>query len=117
MQRSHGVDDAVGTELLGVVVLDDEAGLDAGADDDRLGMKILLAEVLQRVQDGRHHRCDDDVVDVLRGQSRVCEQLVDDHAVFVGGFVLIRLHTPVLHQPVAVVDAQHDIRISYVECQ
>ena len=78
VEGGHGVGDAVGADLLGVVVEDRQAGADAGLDDEGGDAEVALAHAPQRAGHPGHRRAQRDAVDVVvAGEAVEAEELLD----------------------------------------
>ena len=78
LEGGHGVGDAVGADLLGVVVVDRHPGAHPGFDDDRLHLEPPVAHLPQRRPQPGHDRRHRDAGDGLGGiEALELEELVD----------------------------------------
>src|SRR5690606_10254779 len=86
VEGGDGVRDAVGADLLGVVVEDREAGADAGLDDEGGEAEVALGHAAQRARDPGDRRADGDALDVVvvPGGAVEAEELLEDEGVLVG---------------------------------
>ncbi|CDN41104.1 hypothetical protein BN871_AB_01020 [Paenibacillus sp. P22] len=109
------IHDAVRSDLARILVPDVEARLDAGTDDERGVPKVVDRQLLQRPHERRHDRRDDDSVDGIDGNAGELEEVVHHHAVLVARRRAVGAHAPVMEQLLSAVDAEHDIRIAYVD--
>ena len=79
VEGGDGVGDAVGADLLRVVVEDGDAGADAGLDDDGVEAEVALAHAAQRAPVTRgHRRAQHDAGDVVvEAEAVEAEELLD----------------------------------------
>ena len=110
-----GVDDAVGTDLPGVVVQDRHARPDAGADEQRGLSEELPPELVDGLVDGRHDARDDDAGDLGLRVARGLEEPQEEDAILVGGALTVGAQPPVPLEAVALVRADDGVGVSDVD--
>jgi len=90
-----GVGEAIGAQFRGIVDQDGHAGFDAGFNEERIDVEAGFADLAQRGFDGRHDRGDDDVRDLAGLDAIHLEKVDEEHAVLVGGLLVMGGDTPV----------------------
>ena len=130
VEGGHRVGDAVGADLLRVVVEDRQPGLHARLDDERREAEVALRHAAQRARDPRHRRAQRDAVDVVvvPGEAVEAEELLEHEGVLVGGALDVGGDAPVVDEdgvgeaPVdvgvvglEVVEADHGLGVADVE--
>jgi hypothetical protein len=113
----QGVGDAVGPDLLGVLIENADAGPDARADNQRLQAEVGPAEIGESGGKGRHHAADDHRPDRRQPQAVVGQDLVDQHGVLVGHALRGGGRPPGAHQPVLLIGAEDDVGVADVDGQ
>ena len=100
VEGRHRVGDAVGADLLGVVVEDRQPGAHARLDDQGREPEVALGHAAQRPGDPGHRRADGDAVDVvvLPGEPVEAEELLEHEGVLVGGALDVGGDAPVVDQ-------------------
>ena len=117
LEGSHGVGDAVGPHLLRIVVVNADAGLDAGPDEQRSEVEIALRQLGHRAVKGGHHRADDDSVNLAGVDAGQLQQVTRHEAVAVHGLLVIGHQAPVGQQPFTLVHAQQGVGVVDVNNQ
>ena len=110
----HGVDDEVAAELGGVVDLDAQARLDAGADDERRDVQVFLNGGLHRAGHRRHDGRNDRAVDVGGVDAVHLERGAQDRCVLQNGGGVDRRDALAEEDLLAAAAAEHNIRISNI---
>jgi len=111
------VDQAVGADLERVVDPDRHPALHAGADGQALGLEVALGHPLELAAERRHHRGDDDRVDVAEVHLAEVEEAGDPLAQLVAGRAGAGLEAPVLDQLLAFEGAEVSLRVSDVDSE
>ena len=95
LKGGNGVGEAVRAQFRGIVDQDGHAGFDAGFNEERIDVEAGFADLAQRGFDGRHDRGDDDVRDLAGLDAIHLEKVDEEHAVLVGGLLVMGGDTPV----------------------
>jgi hypothetical protein len=114
--RGDGVDDPVGADLLRVVVEDRHSGLDARPDHAGFDLQVVPADRLERLRERRNDAGDDHPVDPGGERGRAVE-IAEQHPVLVHRALRVGLDPPVPAEVSPVVDAEHGVRVAYVDRQ
>ncbi len=77
--------------------MDADAGLDAGADEERLKVEVAAAQVADGAVERRHHRADDDAGDLGGVDASQLQQFACLDAVAVDGLLVDGHQPPVGH--------------------
>ena len=111
----HGVYDEVAAELGGVVDLNAQARLDAGADDERRNVQVFLNGGLHRAGHGRHDGRDDRAVDVCGVDAVHLKRGAQDRGVFQHGGRVDRRNALAEENRFTAAAAEHNIGVSDVD--
>ena len=117
---AHRVGDAIGADLLGVVVENRHPGADARSEHDRLHVQVAVAETAQLEGHVRHARGDRDAGYVVDGIEVAClQQLAQQQPQLVAGAVRMGGQPPVVEQFVApragVVEAHDRLGVANID--
>ncbi len=121
----HTVDDAIGADLGGIVIVHRHAGLDARLDEQRARVEVSFADLAQGGVERRHHRRDHGALHRAHFQSIHRKQIAEENAVLVNGLGLdgrdapVRDELPVVHDAVlgrlGFEDSQHRVGVAYIQ--
>lgn len=106
------IDDPVRADGARVLVVEADARLDAGPDDQRAQVEIALAHLDEWHDERRHDRRDDDGMDVGHLDALIVEQAVDEHAVLVARLLAVRRDAPVFLEFLAFIGTHGNIRVA-----
>ncbi len=95
IEGGDGVDDAVGADFGGIVIVDGHAGLDAGLDEQWFRVEVALADLAQHGVERGHYRRDHDAVNAGGFKAGHGKKIAEEDAVFVNGAALPRSDAPV----------------------
>jgi hypothetical protein len=107
--------DPVRADLLGVVHLDRDAGLDAGSDDHGRDPEIAHAKVHDGRRERRHHGGDCDRVNLAGGEVAAVVKVPDEDPVLVARLLPVRPDAPVVEELLPLVDPEDRVRVSDVD--
>ena len=117
IERRHRVEDAVRTDLAGVVVEHAHAGLDAGAHHERLAPEVVEADLLERADQRRHGAGEDGGVDAAGLDAAALHQATQQDAVLVRQVLLVGGNAERRRELVTIEDADGDGRVPDVDRQ
>src|SRR5208283_858752 len=111
----HGIDDAVGAHLLGVVVEDGHTCLHAGLDDEGLHADVPGADGAEGHKERRYHAGDDYALYVGETDFFKIEDTVEHDGILVSGPLEDCAYAPMVDERIVPVDAENDIRIPDID--
>ena len=115
LEGRHRVHDAVGSDVARVIVDDADPGLGPGPDHQGHLAHRVTDRLGHHVGERRHDAGDDRGVDPARVRRPEREQLVQEHAVLVGGARVHRREAKGLDQLAARIQTEDDVGISDVD--
>ena len=110
----HGIDDAVRTNLVRVIVIQFQTRIDLRRHYEGDDAEVAAAHVAQGYQKRRYYSGDDDAVDVFRIQAAVVEHAGQEDTEFVGCPVPVAANPPMGQPVLSIMHTCYNIRVAYV---